>query len=132
VKLTAAPAEDVASTVMSPGPVIVGGSISGQAGSEIVASVMSVSPGRDPPFGVTVAEFVRVTGPPQALSFVMRMESPMLRKLPSATATVRGNVVAPTRVHVKPAGHEIESVTVAVSLPSAGSPEASAFTTSRL
>src|SRR5439155_10771531 len=131
-KLTGAPAGDVASTAMSPGPVMVGGSISGQAGSEIVASVVSVSPGREPPFGVTVAEFVSVTGSPQALSFVTRIESPMFLKLPSAAATVSGKAVVPTRVQVKPAGHEIVSVSVAVSLPSAGSPEASASTTSRL
>src|SRR5205823_14971733 len=122
VNVTGAPAAEVASTVMSPGPAIVGAS--GQAGSEIVASVVSVSPGREPPFGVTVAEFVSVTGSPQALSFVTRIESPMFLKLPSAAATVSGKAVVPTRVQVKPAGHEIVSVSVAVSLPSAGSPEA--------
>src|SRR5437867_336740 len=81
VKLTGAPAEEVASTVISPGPVIVGGSVSGQPDRVIVASVVSVSAGRDPPFGVTVAVFVNVTGSPQALSFVTRMESPMFWKL---------------------------------------------------
>src|SRR2546426_3383516 len=94
VNVTGAPAAEVASTVMSPGPVIVGAS--GQAGREIVASVVSVSGGRIPPFGVTVAESVRVTGSPHALSFVTRMESTMLRKLTSAKAYVSGNVVAPT------------------------------------
>jgi len=81
---------------------------------------------------VTVAESVRVTGSPHAVSFLTRIESPMLRKVPSATSTVSGNVVVPTRVQVNPVGHVSSSVTVAVALPSALSPEASASTTSRL
>src|SRR5438132_29857 len=93
VNVTGAPAADVASTVMSPGPVIVGAS--GQAGREIVASAVSVSGRRVPPFGVTVAESVRVTGSPHAVSFLTRIESPMLRKVPSAAAT-RRNFIGPS------------------------------------
>jgi hypothetical protein len=131
VKLTRAPAGEVAFTVISPGPLIVGNGT--QAGVEIVAVCVRVSAGRVPPFGVTVAVFTRFAVLPQeAETFVTSTEYRIVRDIPLLTLTVSGNVVAPRRVQVKPAGHVRTSVTVAVSLPSAGATEAIVFTTRSL
>jgi hypothetical protein len=56
----------------------------------------------------------------------------MVRDIPLPTLTVIGKLVAPIRVHVKPAGHVSTSVRVAVSLPSAGPKPEIAVTTRSL
>jgi hypothetical protein len=73
VNVTRAPAGDVAFTVISPGPSIVGSGT--QAGVEMVTVWVRVSAGRVPPFGVTVAVFRRLAVVPQeAETFVTSTE----------------------------------------------------------